>query len=111
MLGDLVSGLQNDVRIEIKFILVILAAAQPFVPLVSDQEAEHMEVRQMLLHTFQPRQWRGTVCVGHRFIGPLDICRASWNVPASLEVRDSREDVLRLLRLVTGLVFEPSALD
>ena len=57
--GDFRPRLENDCRIEIQFVLVVLPATQPPVLLVSSKEPQHMEIREVVLNTLQHRQRRG----------------------------------------------------
>ena len=52
---DIRPHIQNDLCIEIQFVFVVLPTTQAFVSLVSDQETEHVEIREMILNALQRR--------------------------------------------------------
>lgn len=109
--GDLFARLQDDLRVEIEFILIILPAVQSFVPFVASKESQHVEIREMVLNTLQRRQRRGSVRIHHLFVSLLYLLRPRRNLPARLEVRDRFEDVLCVFGLVSNLVRYPTTLD
>jgi hypothetical protein len=45
--------LKNDLWIEIKFVFVVLSATQSLVPFIFIKESKHIEVRKVILDTFQ----------------------------------------------------------
>lgn len=56
LFGDLFPSSNDDVRVEIQFVLVVLAPASTLIPFVPDEEPEHVEIREMILHALQRRQ-------------------------------------------------------
>ena len=52
LLSDLLPCLDNDVRIEVQFVLVVLSATSTLVLFVPDEKPEHMEIGEVVLHAF-----------------------------------------------------------
>ena len=101
---------EDNLRIEREFVLVVSTACASPVLFGPFEKAEHSEIGQVVLDTFQRCEWIVPPTTRDLLVRVLDLLRADGCVAVGFECGDRFEDELSVHRLVTKFVLHTTAL-